>query len=289
MTGYGRGIAEGDRRRLTVSLRSVNHRFLDLVLRGADDLREVEPLIREQVTQVLRRGRVEAMVTSTTLGNLAEPQVDETVVRALAALGRRMAEAGWIASSRLELGDLLRLPGVVRLEAADEGWSELDRRALVEALEAALTELCEARRTEGSALGRALEQRLDGLEAMLAGLREGQVGLTETLLGGLRRRLSEMLGDAELDPDRLLQEAALLVDKSDISEELDRLGSHLEHFRSILGQAGSVGKRLDFLAQEIFRELNTIGSKGRNSDITREVVEGKVLCEQLREQIQNVE
>lgn len=288
MTGYGRGAAEGDGLRISVGLRSVNHRYLDVVLRGGDELREVETALREQLGGRLHRGRVEAVVDCQPLA-AATPQVDEQAVQALAELGERLASAGWIASANLELGDLLRLPGVVRLEPVRGGWSDADRAALASALAAALDELVTGRAAEGEALRRALVERLDGLEEILAALRRRQAGLTEELLAGLRQRLADMLADTNVDQDRLVQETALLVDKSDVGEELDRLGSHLEHFRSILDQEGSIGKRLDFLAQEIFRELNTIGSKCRNSEVTRAVVDGKVLCEQLREQVQNVE
>jgi uncharacterized protein (TIGR00255 family) len=109
------------------------------------------------------------------------------------------------------------------------------------------------------------------------------------LQDNLQRRLEEMLGAVLVDPVRLAQEAALLADRSDVAEELDRLSAHLEHFRDTLSEQGAVGKRLDFLAQEILRELNTVGSKARDLETTRIVLEGKVLCEQLREQVQNVE
>ena len=105
----------------------------------------------------------------------------------------------------------------------------------------------------------------------------------------LRQRLTELLGDARLDQDRIAQEAAILVDKSDVSEELDRLGAHLDHFAQVMAEGGGCGKRLDFLTQEMLRELNTLGAKGRDAETTRLVLDGKVLCEQLREQLQNVE
>ena len=290
MTGFGRGAAESGRRRIRVTLRGVNHRFLDIVVRGGDDLREVEPLIRDRLKTALARGRVEVQVASTPiLGGDQGLGVDEELVASLAELGRRLAAEGGVRRAELDFAELLRVPGVLRTEADDLGWDDDDRAALTTAVDAALEQMVTARKLEGSSLERALEERIAGLETLLEPLQARQQGLTDELLQQLEGRVAEMLGDVAYDRERLLQEVALLVDKSDVSEELDRLASHLQHFRKVLGQTGSLGKRLDFLAQEIFRELNTIGSKCRNSEVTRRVVDGKVLCEQIREQVQNVE
>lgn len=290
MTGFGRAAAEGENLRISVHLKGVNHRFLDIVVRGGEGIREFEPAIRQRLAKELHRGRVEVHVDLAMIGDAARPKVDEEAVQALRGLGERLAAAGVVTSADFSFAELLRMPGVFGVSGHQElEWSPGDRRALDDALDAALEQMVGARALEGEKLTAALVQRLDGLGEVLGQLREHQAGLTDELLTNLRCRLGELLGDAAVDEARLAQEAAVLVDRADIAEELDRLGSHLEHFREVLAQGGSLGKRLDFLAQEIFRELNTVGSKCRKSSVTRVMVDGKVLCEQLREQVQNVE
>ena len=291
MTGFGRGTAGGGGVEVTARLRSVNHRFLDLVLRGGEEIRELEGEVRGRLSQALFRGRVEVAVDLLVEEEEGrEFRVDRALLRGLRQLGQDLAAAGDIASDRLELADLLRLPGVVQMQA-EKGLSAGARKALWKALGAALEQLVEARTTEGEKLEGALRQRLDGLEEVQRSLVDLHGASATTLQRQLEDRLGILLEGkpGAPDPDRLAQEVAILVDKSDISEELDRLASHLDHFREIMVGEGSLGKRLDFLSQEIFRELNTVAAKCRDSAMTRLVLDGKVLCEQLREQIQNIE
>lgn len=291
MTGFGRGTATGGGLEVTVRLRSVNHRFLDLVVRGGEEVRELESEVRERLARQLFRGRVE--VSADLVADAEQERtvrVDHGLLRGLRQLGADLAARGDIASDRLELADLLRLPGVVQLQG-EQGLSTAGKKALMKALSAALKQLVKARSTEGEKLEGAFLQRLDGLAEVRRQLAELHRGAADNLFRQLEERLAGLLEDKPgmPDPDRLAQEVAILVDKSDVSEELDRLESHLAHFREIMVGEGSLGKRLDFLSQELFRELNTIASKCRDSAMTRLVLDGKVLCEQLREQIQNIE
>ena len=294
MTGFGRASYQGEKGQVTATLRTVNHRHLDLSFRGRDDLRELEPAVRQLVSKELRRGRVEVHLEATSApGEGLEAQVEEGLLRALIDLGGDLESRGLLASSRLDLSDLLRLPNLVRLESgAEASWLEEDRELVLGVVGKALEQLVTARETEGGKLLAILSRRLEDLRKLHGEMRAQQEGVGEVLLANLRNRISELLRDFEVgvvDEGRLAQEAALLVDRLDISEELDRLESHIDHFVTILEAEGSIGKRLDFLTQEVFRELNTIGSKCRDSDLIRLVLDGKVLCEQLREQIQNVE
>jgi uncharacterized protein (TIGR00255 family) len=217
-----------------------------------------------------------------------EINIDEAAAaRYIEAAGRLSAEQG--ATGGLETGTLLRLPGVVSVEAVENVLSDADRGVLEAAVESALERLLEARAREGAELTRVQERAVEGLGEVVSKLIELRASLQQDLLERLQARLAELTGATGLDADRLAQEAALLVDKADVQEELDRLELHVEHFAALLGEQGAVGKRLDFLAQEILRELNTVGSKSRSSDATQLVLDGKVLCEQLREQVQNVE
>ncbi len=289
MTGFGEGAAENENYEAKVTLRSVNHRFLDISVRMPEEHRSLEPGIVLQLRARLERGRIEARLS---IGPRAtrglEIKIDEAAAARYLEASRHLgAKQG--ASETLETGTLLRLPGVVSVEAVENVFSDADRGVLDAAVESALERLLEARAREGAELTKVLRRAVAGLGEVVAKLTDLRAPLQQDLLERLQARLAELTGGAGFDVDRLAQEAALLVDKADIQEELDRLKLHVEHFGTLLAEDGAVGKRLDFLAQEILRELNTIGSKSRSSAATQLVLDGKVLCEQLREQVQNVE
>ncbi len=291
MTGFGQASGENERHAVAVTLRAVNHRFLDLRIRLAEEYRGSEPALRELVAEQVLRGRLEIAVDIRPRGEReAQVEIHRGLVKAMHLACRELVEAGLIAGE-MTAGDLLRLPEVLRVQLAADIWSEDDQRLLLATAGQALAQLVAARQHEGDQLAQALGERLAALTRLAQGLaalrHEIQAEIGETL----RRRLEEMLAGRglELDEQRLAQEVALLVDKSDVSEELDRLAAHLHHFREVMGQEGSLGKRLDFLTQEIFRELNTLGAKCRHAAMIRQVLDAKVLCEQVREQVQNVE
>lgn len=303
MTGFGRAAGESSRYRVRVTLRSVNHRYLDLVLRLRDEQRASEQALRELLGSRLERGRVEVTVDVEPLGTPpVELAVDRAVLHELTRILDGLVEEE-ILERGLTAGDLLRLPQIVHIEESERHWREEDEALLLGVADRALDEVLAGRKTEGAKLVAALEERLDGLEESARELAELAPKAREEAAVALERRLEALLsgvgtapgsgagreGDRRLDPDRLAQEVAVLAERSDVGEELDRLGAHLEHFRELMAEGGAVGKRLDFLTQEILRELNTLGSKGRNSAVTRQVVHAKSLCEQLREQVQNVE
>jgi uncharacterized protein (TIGR00255 family) len=289
MTGYGEAAGENARYAVSVSLKAVNHRFLDLQLRLGDELRASEGPLRDLLGKEISRGRIEARVDVRPLAEReASVQVHLGIVRAAHAAVRQLVEAGLVESG-LAAGDLLRIPEAFRVELPVEGWDADDAELLLRVARESVAQLVMGRETEGASLAAILEERVRALEEVVARLDGLRGGVREELAAGLRRRLDELLGNQAVDPGRLAQEVALLVDRSDVSEEIDRLRSHLEHFRGVTREAGPTGKRLDFLTQEIFRELNTLGSKCRNAEMTRAVLDGKVLCEQLREQVQNVE
>ena len=289
MTGYGEASGENARHGMSVSLRAVNHRFLDLQLRIGDELRSSEAALRDLLGRELTRGRVEARVDVRPLAERqASLQVHLGIVRAAHAAIHKLVEDG-IVERGLSAGDLLRLPEAFRVEVAAEEWSEEDHELLLGVAREALSQLTGSREREGGSLSLILNERLGALEEVVTRLDTLRGPVREEIAAALRRRLSELLGGQALDEGRVAQEAALLVDRSDVSEEIDRLRSHIEHFRAVTREPGAAGKRLDFLTQEVFRELNTLGAKCRNAEMTRAVLDAKVLCEQLREQVQNVE
>jgi uncharacterized protein (TIGR00255 family) len=289
MTGYGRGAAERSGRRATVEIRSVNHRFLDIKLRGA----ALDPAVEEQLSARLResleRGAVTVAVHVERRGPAAAVRIDPDAARtahaALAALATQLGTA----PPTLDL--VVAQPGVV--VAVDDSDDAGTGEAILAAADDALAGLVSMRRLEGSALARDMTERLDALSALLGEL----AGLAAAAPEEARRRLSERLGkllesDA-VDPARLAQEVAVLADKLDISEEIVRARSHVEQLRGLVqgpgGKAKAVGRRLDFLVQELGRELNTMGAKSSSIELVRRVVAGKAELEKVREQVQNVE
>jgi uncharacterized protein (TIGR00255 family) len=289
MTGYGEAAGENARRAVSVSLKAVNHRFFDLQLRLGDELRASEGPLRDLFGKEISRGRIEARVdVQSVVQGDAAVQVHMGIVRAAHRAVQQLVEAGLVESG-LTGGDLLRLPEAFRVELPAEAWEPEDGELLLRVAGEAVAQLVAGRETEGASLAAILDERVRGLGEVVVKLDGLRSGVRDDLAAALRRRVEEMLGGQPLDPGRLAQEVALLVDRSDVSEEIDRLRSHLDHFHVVTREPGPTGKRLDFLTQEIFRELNTLGSKCRNAEMTRAVLDGKVLCEQLREQVQNVE
>lgn len=289
MTGFGEASGENGRYVVTVGLRAVNHRFLDLQLRLPEELRSGEGALREVFGRGLVRGRVEARVDlHPARESRARVLVNEEVVRAVSGAVRALHEAGLVTQG-LTAGDLLRLPTALQVEVESGGWEEQDQLLLLQVAGSALARLVAAREAEGGSLASLFLDRIARLGELIAQLEELRIDAREELAQALKRRLDEALQGASMDEARLAQEVALLVDRSDVSEEADRLRSHLQHFGQVVVEPGALGKRLDFLTQEIFRELNTLGSKCRHAAMTRAVLDAKVICEEIREQVQNVE
>lgn len=289
MTGFGQASGGNDRHEARVAIRSVNGRYLDVNLRMKEEYRHLETRLRRLVEARLDRGRVDLTVDIRPRQALeATVDVQMEVVRALHAASHQLLAKGLVASE-LSVGDLLRLPEVLRVRVEEDELWESDRELLDEVTGRALDELIAARAQEGGHLAEALDGLVSELGEAVELLGEQVAGVREGLRRALRERLEELLSGAAVDEDRLEQEVAVLVDKSDVTEEVDRLATHLEHYREVMGQGGPVGKRLDFLTQEILRELNTVGAKARDATVTRTVLDAKILCEQLREQLQNIE
>lgn len=287
MTGYGRGEAQGGGYRLRVELRAVNHRYLDLSLRLEPGLLPFEGEIRRQISGSVSRGRLEVFVSCEADGSGPGVRLNRTLAAAYVQAAEACAEAFGIPND-LSAAVLLAQPGVLSAEPDDEVApvrKELLRAALAEALAA----LAEARRLEGGALLQDMSGRLELLEA----LNEQIDGRREVVIREYRQRLAEriteLLEGPAPDPDRLAQEVALYADRSDVTEEVVRVRSHIAQFRERSRLDGPVGKSLDFLAQELNREFNTIGSKSQDAAIRAAVIDAKAEVEKIREQIQNVE
>lgn len=291
MTGFSRASGENDRLRTEVSVRTVNHRHLDITVRVPEGLREYESLVRKAVAERLTRGRVEVRVDVLDLHS-SEPaiEVDEAAVQALRATIDELAGKGLIASD-LTFTDLLKTPGTVLNSSKSSEFRSEDVELLGQTVEKALQGVVEARRTEGRNLEQVLAGLCEELGSVVGTVEIGWQETTADLPETLRARINEVLeGNVGVDETRLAQEVAILAERGDVREELDRLRSHLDHFRGLVEEEGqAVGKRLDFLAQEIFRELSTLAAKFRDPEAVQRVIDGKLVCEQIREQVQNIE
>jgi uncharacterized protein (TIGR00255 family) len=281
MTGYARAEVALAGTPVTLELRSVNHRFLDLTLRLPEALRDQEGAVRARLRDAVSRGKVDLIVRiegGEGQGGALQPEVLATVLKAVAEVRAQYPEAQ--PDSPLEL---LRWPGVWATTQPDLAAL---KACFWEGLEVVLNDFLRERQREGAGLQRTLELRLAQLGDLVGILRGVQDALQEQLLARLRSR-ADALG-VEHSEERLAQELALLAQKADICEELDRLSTHREAFLQSLSQPGAQGKRLDFLAQELAREANTCAAKISDGAHTETVVTLKVLIEQLREQVQNV-
>ena len=288
MTAFARCDQDSPAGTLTWELRSVNHRYLEVSLRLPEDLRALEPQVRDFLGKRLGRGKVDGVLRFQPRDAMAgEFTQDEALITRLVALARKtegIAVQHGATLAPLRVIDLMRWPGVLKASGID---MDTLMAAALALLGRAVDEMVETRRREGDHLGETLRQRLDTMEGITLLVRQ----VVPEVLAGFRLRLETRLADVrnELDPARLEQEIVLFAQKIDVDEELDRLGAHIAEVRRVLAQTGQIGRRLDFLMQELNREANTLGSKAADLRLTNAAVDLKVLIEQMREQVQNIE
>lgn len=288
MTGFGRGESrQADGTTWVVECSSVNRKQLEVSVNLPRDLHDLETQVRNQVAAVCSRGRVNVHIRSDAADAVKLPHLDETVAAQYVQSLRQLAEKLGI-SPEISLSDITRLPGVLTAEsvAADP---EASWPPIQEALTVALEQLLVMRGTEGHHLREEMDTRLVTIESLAAVIAEKAPLVPEHQRQVLHQRLEQAGLPLPLDDERLLKEIALFADRTDISEELSRAASHLKQFRSYLASSEPVGRSLDFLVQEFFREFNTMGSKCNNAEIAHAVVSAKTELEKIREQIQNLE
>jgi len=281
MTAYASAEAVTPAGALTCELRTVNHRYLELSPRLPEELRGFESALRERIAVKLSRGKVDVTVRRGE-SRSESLQVDNVMVGRLSELARDLETR--FPSMRIEFTELLRFPGVLQHAEMDQ---DAQQAALMSVLDRALDVLTATREREGAKLGEILRERLDAIERIVADVR----GWMPEIRTALRARLESRLADLKqpVEPGRLEQELVMQVTRSDVDEELDRLSTHITETRRVLGLKEPVGRRLDFLMQEFNREANTLGSKSVDARSTNAAVELKVLIEQMREQVQNIE
>ena len=284
MTGFAVSETSVGAERLVWEIRSVNHRFLDLGFRLPEDFREIEAELRKRIGAELSRGKVDCTLKVVAAGAAASrATIDESQLDALRELEDRVHQR-FPAAPHLTAAEILRWPGV--LVDGTQGKSLLTEPALAGFAEA-VKGLCAAREREGERLAQLLRERLAAIAALMTGMREQLVAAAPRYRDRLRERLARI--EVEADPERLEQELALIAQRTDVTEEADRLEGHLREIGHVLGLAEPVGRRLDFLIQELNREANTLASKVQDDELARRAVDLKVLIEQMREQVQNIE
>lgn len=288
MTGFGLGEAEEGGVSVRAEARSVNHRHLQLKTRLPHEWSELEPELEALTRTLLTRGAVTLTVHMTRSAQALPYAIDETVALNYRRALSRFAQAHGLEDA-LSLGELVQLPGVVAA-GADPGRHEREAKLVLAAARRALERLVEARGEEGARTALDVARQLDQLEAVRAQVATRMPQVVERHHQALKRRVGELLGDpARVSEADLARELALLADRMDVSEELERLGSHLVQARSLLERGGEVGRRFDFLVQELFREANTLGSKCNDAEVGHAVIELKATIERIREQVQNLE
>jgi uncharacterized protein (TIGR00255 family) len=284
MTGFSSAEARSGSFRLVWEIRSVNHRFLELGFRLPEELRAIEPDCRDRVASAIKRGKVDCTLKVATDERSAAPR--KVLPGALERLRSLQAHAlaTFPEARALTVNEVLRWPGV--LEEPSQSVAELGEPVKA-CLGAALVALEQARAREGERIGEMLAKRSAAIRALLVDIRPQLGGLQARYRERLRERLQRL--DVQAEPERLEQELALLAQRVDVAEEIDRLGSHIDEIDAVLQRDEPVGRRLDFVIQELNREANTFASKVQEEALTRAAVELKVLIEQMREQVQNLE
>ncbi|MFN2386109.1 MAG: YicC/YloC family endoribonuclease [Thermoanaerobaculia bacterium] len=291
MTGFGRARGPvGPDWAAELVVRAVNHRFLDLSIKLRETEASLEPLLRKVFSRRVARGKVEVSLKLRRVTPArAEVTVDEGLLEALLARITALSEK-YPVRGALEARDLLTIPQILSVEVPIDGFSETELASLEALAEDAARELGEMRRTEGRVIAADLLERLGFLRGKLDDLEARREEITGKVRDTLRARIEALLPGVALESGRIEQEAALAADRSDVTEELSRLSGHIAQFHDLVTRSSEpVGKRLDFLAQEILRELNTLGAKARDLQLIREVLEMKSEIEKVREQVQNVE
>jgi len=294
MTGFGRSRGRlSDRFGASVVVRSVNHRYLDIQIRTnlREEAPEVEAVVRSVASDRFQRGRVTAQLNlerhnAAPVGVVVNVEAVRDILEQLARIEMPENTTG-----SLGLGDVLAVPGLVSVTAPETIFEDDELSALKKVTAEAVCEAVEMRVAEGARLGRQIESELAELTAFADWFEPRMPDMRQRILERTKERVEALMGSASaaVDPERVVQEAALIADRADVAEEVVRLRSHLEAFSGRLRSGGTIGRTLDFLCQEIHRELNTLGSKCRELGVAEQIIEAKAATERVREQVQNLE
>ncbi len=285
MTGYGKGEVRRDNKTLTVELKAVNNRFLEINARLPKYLLKGDEIVRKEISSLIKRGTIELYFDYKDLGGDKSLIVDYALAKSYVEASKKLVELG--VKDELTAADILRLPDVV----STSGESDADEicEMLTVATREAVARLDEMRIVEGKSVESDFRKLIGNIAAHLSVVKERAPMVVEEYRQKLLKRISDYLNEIEPDEARLLNEVAFFADKADINEEISRLQSHIDQFTSLLSLGGEVGRKLDFLAQEMNREINTMGSKSNDIEIAGHVVAMKNELEKIKEQVRNVE
>ena len=288
MTGYGKSTLEINSRKYQVEIKSLNHRYLDISIRMPKQLSYLEETIKQQISSKISRGKIDVFISWE--NNSIEGRtikINTALAKAYIEELRKLAEEENL-SDNIEVNDIARYPDVLIVQENQE--DETIKNEIIEVVNKAVNNLVEMKQNEGIKIAEDLQKRLDYIQEEVNKVKEFSTGLINEYIVKLEERIKELLpNNQEIDKNRLMQEIVIYADKCSIEEEVTRLNSHIGQFKEFLKSDETVGKKLDFIIQEMNRETNTIGSKSNNLNITNGVIDMKIEIENLREQVQNIE
>ena len=287
MTGYGKANLSENEREYQVEIKSVNHRYLDISVKIPKVLSYLEEEVKKEIASKVKRGKIDVFITfqnNSTEGK--EIKINTEVAKIYIDELKRLAAQEEILAN-IEVTEISKLPDVLSIQNKQE--DETIKKELLETVSQATEKLVQMRKTEGNKMAEDLLARLKGIQEKVKEISLLSTGLIEEYVVKLEGRIKEILKNQEIDEARLAQEVVIYADKCSVEEEVTRLKSHISQFEELLNSEEAIGKKLDFIIQEMNRETNTIGSKANNLKITNEVIDVKTELENIREQIQNVE
>lgn len=287
MTGYGKSSSHVNQRNYQVEIKSVNHRYLDVTTRLPKQLSFLEEEIKKKISEVIKRGKVDVIVTFENNSDEGRSIViNQQIAKLYIEQLKKLAEEEQI-ESNIEVTEIAKYPDVLNVQMNQE--DDILKDELMPVINEALKLLVEMREREGIKIAEDLKIRIKKIGEKILGISQKSTGLIQEYVVKLEGRVKEILQTEEIDKSRIAQEVVIYADKSSIEEEITRLKSHISQFRNLLQSNEAVGKKLDFIIQEMNRETNTIGSKSNCLDITNNVIDIKTELEDIREQIQNIE
>lgn len=287
MTGYGKANLEKNERRYQIEIKTVNHRYLDISVKMPRQLSYLEEPIKKAIGNKVKRGKVDVFVTFE--NNSLEGQeikINTELASAYIKELKKLAESENILAD-IQVNDIARYPDVLNIKNNQD--DEIIKQELLEVSQIAIDNLIEMRQVEGTKMAEDIKQRLEYIQEKVKEISKLSTGLIEEYVVKLEERLKQILKGQEIDQARLAQEVVIYADKCSVEEEVTRLNSHISQFHNLINSNEPIGKKLDFIIQEMNRETNTIGSKANNLEITDRVIDLKTQIENIREQIQNIE
>lgn len=287
MTGYGKGNLSENSRNYQVEIKSVNHRYLDISVRMPRTLSYLEEKIKQEISSKVKRGKIDVFITfENNSAEGKEIKINTEIAKIYISELKELANSQNI-NSNIEVTEISKFPDVLSIQNTQD--DEQIEKEILEATNAAVSKLIEMRQIEGTKIAEDLNNRIQDIQQKIEKISSLSTGLIEEYVVKLESRIKEILVNQEIDKARLAQEVVIYADKCSVEEEITRLNSHIAQFQKLLNSNDAIGKKLDFIIQEMNRETNTIGSKANNLEITNGVIDIKTQIENIREQVQNIE